>query len=110
MLLAAVAVTNVARGFVNTQQSHMGHASITPDTLFYRSQASQGKGAARAVYIAPLQALATERLQDWNAKFGTRLGLNVVELTGEPTTDHKLLEKVWLERPPRSHCCRQSAG
>jgi len=57
-------------------------------------QAAAGKGAARAVYIAPMQALATERLRDWTAKFGTRLGLNVVELVGEPTTDHKLLEKV----------------
>lgn len=51
---------------------------------------------ARAVYIAPMQALATERLQDWSAKFGTKMGLNVVELAGEPTSDHKLLEKVSL--------------
>lgn len=46
------------------------------------------------MYIAPMQALATERMADWSAKFGSRLGLNVVELAGEPTTDHKLLEKV----------------
>lgn len=57
-------------------------------------QAREGRGAARCVYIAPMQALATERLADWSAKFGTRLGLNVVELAGEPTSDHKLLEKV----------------
>lgn len=56
-------------------------------------QAREGKGAARCVYIAPMQALATERMADWSAKFGTRLGLNVVELAGEPTSDHKLLEK-----------------
>ena len=49
---------------------------------------------ARAVYIAPMQALATERLADWGQKFGQRLGLNVVELSGEPAADHKLLEKV----------------
>jgi pre-mRNA-splicing helicase BRR2 len=58
------------------------------------SQASEGKGVARAVYIAPMQALATERLRDWSAKFGAKMGLNVVELAGEPTSDHKLLEKV----------------
>lgn len=52
------------------------------------------------MYIAPMQALATERLADWTAKFGTRLGLNVVELAGEPTTDHKLLEKVQLFNRP----------
>ena len=49
---------------------------------------------ARAVYIAPMQALATERLRDWSAKFGAKMGINVVELAGEPTSDHKLLEKV----------------
>ncbi len=31
-------------------------------------KASQDKGAARAVYIAPLPALAKERLADWTAK------------------------------------------
>ncbi len=46
------------------------------------------------MYIAPVQALAAERLHDWGAKFGARLGLNVVELAGEPAADHKLLEKV----------------
>jgi hypothetical protein len=51
---------------------------------------------ARAVYIAPSQALATERLRDWSAKFGAKMGLNVVELAGEPTSDHKLLEKVGM--------------
>jgi replicative superfamily II helicase len=47
-------------------------------------KASQGKGVARCVYIAPVAALAKERLADWTAKFGEKgLGLNVVELTGE---------------------------
>lgn len=47
----------------------------------------------RVVYIAPIEALAKERLQDWKHKFGDGLGLNVVELTGETTTDLKRLEK-----------------
>ncbi len=68
--------------------------AIRNSSRYFSDQAAAGKGAARVVYIAPMQALATERLADWQAKFGTRLGLNVVELTGEPTTDHKLLEKV----------------
>lgn len=66
------------------------------------TQASEGKGVARAVYIAPMQALATERLRDWSAKFGVKMGLNVVELAGEPTSDHKLLEKVWLVMDSRT--------
>ncbi|CAK0763687.1 DExH-box ATP-dependent RNA helicase DExH12 [Coccomyxa viridis] len=57
-------------------------------------KASQDKGAARCVYIAPLPGLARERMADWSAKFGAGgLGLNVVELTGEATADVKLLDK-----------------
>jgi hypothetical protein len=70
--------------------------SLTTDFTFPASQASEGKGLARAVYISPMQALATERVRDWSAKFGAKMGLNVVELAGEPTSDHKLLEKVSL--------------
>ena len=45
--------------------------------------------------MAPLEAIAKERLADWGARFGARgLGLNVVALTGEGATDLKLLEKV----------------
>ncbi|KAI3844843.1 hypothetical protein MKX03_004564 [Papaver bracteatum] len=47
----------------------------------------------RVVYIAPLEALAKERYHDWERKFGKGLGLRVVELTGEISTDLKLLEK-----------------
>ncbi|KAL4451451.1 hypothetical protein ABPG75_007113 [Micractinium tetrahymenae] len=56
-------------------------------------RASEGKCSARAVYIAPLEALAKERLADWSKRFGTGLGLNVVQLTGEAQADLKLLEK-----------------
>lgn len=47
----------------------------------------------RAVYTAPIEALAKECYRDWERKFGSSLGMQVVELTGEITTDLKLLEK-----------------
>ncbi|XP_011044153.1 PREDICTED: U5 small nuclear ribonucleoprotein 200 kDa helicase-like [Populus euphratica] len=47
----------------------------------------------RAVYIAPLEAIAKERYRDWERKFGQGLGMRVVELTGETATDLKLLER-----------------
>ncbi|XP_043809314.1 LOW QUALITY PROTEIN: DExH-box ATP-dependent RNA helicase DExH12-like [Manihot esculenta] len=47
----------------------------------------------RAVYIAPLEAIAKERYHDWERKFGRGLGMRIVELTGETATDLKLLEK-----------------
>ncbi|PHU15482.1 U5 small nuclear ribonucleoprotein kDa helicase [Capsicum chinense] len=50
----------------------------------------------RAVYIAPLEALAKERYSDWKKKFGDSLGMRVVKLTGEKATDLKLLEKGQL--------------
>ncbi|XP_076951911.1 DExH-box ATP-dependent RNA helicase DExH12-like [Bidens hawaiensis] len=46
----------------------------------------------RAVYIAPVEALAKERYNEWEKKFGDGLGLTVCVLTGETTTDLKLLE------------------
>ncbi|KAJ6798306.1 DExH-box ATP-dependent RNA helicase DExH12-like [Iris pallida] len=46
----------------------------------------------RAVYIAPIEALAKERYREWNEKFGKSLRLRVVELTGETATDLKRLE------------------
>ncbi|KAJ3669612.1 hypothetical protein LUZ60_011562 [Juncus effusus] len=56
-------------------------------------QNSKETGQMRIVYIAPIEALAKERCRDWKEKFESRLGIRVVELTGETTTDLKLLEK-----------------
>jgi pre-mRNA-splicing helicase BRR2 len=56
-------------------------------------RAAEGKCTARCVYIAPMEALAKERLADWSTRFGQGLGLNVVQLTGEAQADLKLLEK-----------------
>ena len=35
------------------------------------------------MYLAPVEALAKERLADWTKKFGEGLGITVVELTGK---------------------------
>lgn len=50
----------------------------------------------RCVYIAPIEALAKERYHDWEAKFGQGLGYRVVELSGDTTTDLKILEKAQI--------------
>lgn len=41
----------------------------------------------KCVYVAPLKALARERLLDWQVKFGQQLGRRVIELTGDVTPD-----------------------
>jgi pre-mRNA-splicing helicase BRR2 len=50
-----------------------------------------GETNMRVVYIAPLEALAKERYRDWGRKFGEFA--RVVELTGETSSDLKLLDK-----------------
>jgi activating signal cointegrator complex subunit 3 len=48
------------------------------------------------VYIAPLKALARERLKEWQAKFGPSSPLNwkVLELSGDTHYDQSVLEKA----------------
>ncbi|GBG66811.1 hypothetical protein CBR_g70690 [Chara braunii] len=50
-------------------------------------------GGGRCVCIEPLEGLVKERYQSWQEKFGNGLGARVVELTGQTSTDLKLLEK-----------------
>ena len=57
-------------------------------------KAAEGKGTARCVYVAPLEACVTQRYEDWQRRFGKGLGLTVVRLTGEPQADVKLLERA----------------
>lgn len=69
-------------------------------------QAAGRKGPhVRAVYVAPVQALVTERLADWQRRFGDQggLGRTVVELTGDTAQDLKLLEQgeIILSTPER---------
>lgn len=50
---------------------------------------------AKAVYIAPLKALVSERLKDWTKKFADGpLKLKVVELTGDVTPDLRALKEA----------------
>ncbi|KAH8093028.1 hypothetical protein JL720_5202 [Aureococcus anophagefferens] len=51
----------------------------------------RGDQKLKAVYVAPLKALARERLKDWRKKFGEKLGLSVLELTGDATPDARAL-------------------
>ncbi|CAK8672120.1 unnamed protein product [Clavelina lepadiformis] len=41
----------------------------------------------KAVYVAPLKALVRERMNDWKKRLGTKLGLKLVELTGDIAPD-----------------------
>nr|WCZ58665.1 U5 small nuclear ribonucleoprotein 200 kDa [Seculamonas ecuadoriensis] len=50
------------------------------------------KSPDRIVYIAPTDAIANVRFDDWDARFGRLLGKRVVKLTGEGSVDLKLLE------------------
>ncbi|KAI9886820.1 MAG: hypothetical protein M1823_001392 [Watsoniomyces obsoletus] len=48
----------------------------------------------RAVYIAPFEELIEQRLKDWGKRFsGLGGGKEIVKLTGEMTTDLKILER-----------------
>ncbi|CAM9807850.1 unnamed protein product, partial [Scytosiphon promiscuus] len=51
---------------------------------------------AKAVYVAPLKALARERLKDWREKFGKKMGMGVLELTGDHTPDGDALRRATI--------------
>ncbi|XP_019185003.1 PREDICTED: DExH-box ATP-dependent RNA helicase DExH12-like [Ipomoea nil] len=67
--------------------------TICAEFAILRNHQKGSDSVMRAVYIAPIEALAKERYSDWKKKFGQGLGMRVVELTGETATDLKLLEK-----------------
>ncbi|KAK6913571.1 DEAD/DEAH box helicase domain [Dillenia turbinata] len=70
--------------------------TICAEFAILRNRQKGPDSIMRAVYIAPIEALAKERYRDWERKFGKGLGVRVVELTGETATDLKLLEKGQL--------------
>ncbi|CAN4101060.1 unnamed protein product [Withania somnifera] len=70
--------------------------TICAEFAILRNHQKGTDSTMRAVYIAPLEALAKERFSDWKKKFGDYLGIRVVELTGETASDLKLLEKGQL--------------
>jgi len=67
--------------------------TICAEFAILRNHQKGSDSVMRVVYVAPIEALAKERYRDWEKKFGGGLKLAVVELTGETTTDLKLLEK-----------------
>ncbi|KAL7610342.1 hypothetical protein Lser_V15G09871 [Lactuca serriola] len=77
--------------------------TICAEFAVLRNHQKVSEGVMRAVYIAPVEALAKERYNEWKKKFGDGLGLRVCELTGETATDLKLLEKgqVIISTPDR---------
>ncbi|CAD7954207.1 unnamed protein product, partial [Amoebophrya sp. A25] len=50
----------------------------------------------KVIYIAPLKALAKERMTDWSTRFGKKLGKSIVELTGDFTPDVTALDAAQL--------------
>ncbi|RHZ10963.1 hypothetical protein DYB37_005041 [Aphanomyces astaci] len=46
------------------------------------------------VYVAPLKALARERVKDWTRKFERTMGKRVVELTGDTTVEARVLKQA----------------
>ncbi|XP_071692835.1 DExH-box ATP-dependent RNA helicase DExH12-like [Rutidosis leptorrhynchoides] len=77
--------------------------TICAEFAILRNHQKTPDSVMRAVYIAPVEALAKERYNEWKKKFGDGLGLKVCELTGETATDLKLLEKgqVIISTPDR---------
>ncbi|KAL8139875.1 hypothetical protein V2J09_005896 [Rumex salicifolius] len=67
--------------------------TICAEFAILRNHKEGADSGMRVVYLAPIEGLAKERLRDWQKKFGEGLGLRVVELTGETTTDLKRLEQ-----------------
>lgn len=54
------------------------------------------KTGGKIVYVAPLKALARERTEDWKEKLGKKLGMSIVELTGDYTPHRSVLEQADL--------------
>jgi pre-mRNA-splicing helicase BRR2 len=70
--------------------------TVVAELAIMRMLSQHGRDT-RCVYIAPLEALATERLRDWVPKFGRDgLGYNVAQLTGETTADLRLLSEAQI--------------
>lgn len=70
-----------------------GKTNIAELAMFrlFEKQPSQ-----KVIYIAPLKALARERMEDWSERFGKQLGKKIVELTGDFTPDVGALDTAQL--------------
>ena len=49
------------------------------------------KPGSKVVYIAPMKALVRERVQDWRKRLTQKMGLRLVELTGDNTPDTRTI-------------------
>ncbi|KAL2159202.1 hypothetical protein VTH06DRAFT_2634 [Thermothelomyces fergusii] len=66
--------------------------TVCAEFALLRHWAKQDPG--RAVYIAPFQELVDQRFQEWQKRFSNlRGGKDIVKLTGETSSDLKLLEQ-----------------
>ncbi|KAL8747921.1 MAG: hypothetical protein Q9190_000245 [Brigantiaea leucoxantha] len=52
------------------------------------------KPGSKVVYIAPMKALVRERVQDWQKRLASRMGLKLVELTGDNTPDTRTIRNA----------------
>jgi activating signal cointegrator complex subunit 3 len=66
--------------------------TITAELAFLRLYSKRPQ--AKAIYVAPLKALARERLTDWQRKLGPTLGLSILELTGDVTPEAAALDQA----------------
>jgi replicative superfamily II helicase len=73
---------------------HTDTTSTFTTVLNRARQADPSSSGHAAVYIAPLKALARERLRDWKEKFGRKLGLTVLEFTGDAAPDAAALRRA----------------
>ena len=63
------------------------------ELAIFRLLRRRGEEKLKAVYVAPLKALARERVRDWTPKFRS-IGLSVEELTGDSAPDQRALKKA----------------
>eukprot|EP01134_Creolimax_fragrantissima_P000807 CFRG0807T1 len=71
---------------------HGSGKTVCAEFALFRMLMNKPNG--RCVYVAPIEDIASARYNDWRERFGPKgLGLEVAQLTGETTTDVKLLGK-----------------
>jgi activating signal cointegrator complex subunit 3 len=76
------------------QAAAAGDGKTADDTKTTSSNSSTDNTNSVVVYIAPMKALARERMKDWKVRLGEQLKLTVVELTGDVTPDIGVLKRA----------------
>jgi activating signal cointegrator complex subunit 3 len=97
-LVAELALLRVLNQRAAQAASSIAAAAAAPgegQTLAGSGVTGSGSGCVgKIVYVAPLKALARERVKDWRLRLGGQLGLSVLELTGDVTPDPQSLRKA----------------